>query len=243
MENLPLGSTGTNDASPYLARHNPFSFFDDVTTNYVYCTNHVRPYAQFAGDLAANRIGRYNFITPNITNDMHNLTPGSLSLSHQGDLWLSQELPRILNSSAFSNNGAIFITWDESDLSTMNPVGMIVLSPLIKAPGYASTVYHDHSSTLCTMEAIFGVHPLLGDAANANTLSDLFQELTVAPTLNNGLFSVTLSNAFPGKTNYVQASSDLRSWSTISTNFGSGTVPDPEAAHQSHRFYRVIEAP
>src|SRR5438477_5261621 len=132
MESLPAGATGTNDASPYLARHNPFAFFDDVTTNYDYCTNHVRPYSRFAGDLAANRIGRYNFITPNITNDMHNLASGSTSLARQGDRWLSQELPQILNSAAFSNDGAIFITWDESNLSTTNSIGMIVVSPFAK---------------------------------------------------------------------------------------------------------------
>src|SRR5438105_239140 len=133
MESMPAGVTGTNDAFPYVARHNPFAFFDDVTTNYMYCTNHVRPYSRFADDLAAGRIGRYNFITPNITNDMHSLAAGSSSLAHQGDIWLAQELPRILNSDAFSNNGAVFITWDESDISTVNAIGMIVLSPLVKA--------------------------------------------------------------------------------------------------------------
>ncbi len=205
----------------------------------------MRPYARFAADLAASRVGRYNFLTPNITNDMHDLAPGSTSLARQGDLWLSRELPRILTSAAFSKQGAIFITWDESDFSTTNPIGMIVLSPLAKGGGFASSVSHDHSSTLCTMQVIFGVRPFLGDAANANTLSELFQELTLAPMRTGVDFTITLNNVLPGKTNYVQASSDLLHWSTLNTNVASGplTVSDPGATNHPQRFYRVIQAP
>jgi len=243
MESMPAGVTGTNNFSPYVARHNPFAFFDDVTTNFDYCTNHVRPYSQLAADLAANQVGRYNFIVPNITNDMHDLV--STSLTRQGDLWLSQELPQLLNSAAVSNNGAVFLTWDESDLSTTNPCGMIVLSPLAKGGGYASSVPHDHSSTLCTMQMIFGVRPFLGDAANANTLSELFLELTLKPVVNAGAFGVTLMNTVAGKTNYVQASSDLLHWTSIRTNSAAGpiTIPDPDAANHGQRFYRVVQAP
>ena len=39
----------------------------------------------------------------------------------------------------------------------------------------ANTVSYSHSSTLRTFQEIFGLSPLLGDAANATDLSDLFQ--------------------------------------------------------------------
>jgi len=248
MESMPYGSTGTNDAPPYYGRHNPFAFFDDVTTDRSYCTNHVRPYASFAGDLAAGRIGRYNFITPNITNDMHDLAPGSPSAKKQGDTWLAQQLPQILNSPAYQSNGAVFITWDENDYSTDYPIGMIVLSPLAKGTGYVSQVFHDHSSTLRTMQDIFGVGPYLADAANANTLADLFKDSVLMlspPVRSNGIFTVTLNGALPGKTNYVQASSDLVNWNTISTNVATNsiTIPDPLPAGQAQRFYRAVELP
>ena len=248
MESMPYGSSGTNDAPPYYGRHNPFAFFDDVTTDRFYCTNHVRPYASFAGDLAAGRIGRYNFITPNITNDMHDLAPGSSSAKKQGDTWLALQLPQILNSPAFQNNGAVFITWDENDYSTDYPIGMIALSPLAKGNGYVSQVVHDHSSTLRTMQDIFGVGPYLADAANANTLADLFNDSVLMlspPVRSNGIFTVTLNGALPGKTNYVQASSDLVNWNTISTNVATNsiTIPDPLPAGQAQRFYRAIELP
>jgi hypothetical protein len=50
---------------------------------------------------------------------------------------------------------------------------MIVLSPLAKQ-GYGNTVHYTHGSTLRSVQEIFGVQPLLGDAANATDLADLF---------------------------------------------------------------------
>ncbi len=241
MEDMAYGSVGVTNGLPYLARHNPFAFFDDVTTNYDYCTNHVRPYAEFAGDLAAGRIGRYNFITPNYTNDMHSFAPGITNRAKQGDDWLARELPQILNSSAFSNNGAVFITWDENDYSTNNAIGMIVLSPLAKGGGYASGVFYDHSSTLRTMQEIFQVRPLLGDAANVSPLNDLFKDLSLRIAPSNGVAGVWLENVLPGRTNYVQSSSDLIQWTTIQTNTATNRVfiADPPAG--PYRFYRAVE--
>jgi len=91
-----------------------------------------------------------------------------------GDLWLSREVPNILASDAYNNNGALFITWDEGTGLSDGPIGMIVLSPLAVGGGYHNAVYYTHSSFLRTAEEVFNVGPLLGDAANANSLSDLF---------------------------------------------------------------------
>jgi len=52
---------------------------------------------------------------------------------------------------------------------------MIVLSPSAKGGGYSNAIHYTHSSTLRTLEEIFGVSPLLGAAANSNDLADLFQ--------------------------------------------------------------------
>jgi hypothetical protein len=90
-----------------------------------------------------------------------------------GDTWLSQNLPVILNAQAYQNNGAVFITWDEGANGSDGPIGMIVVSPLAKV-NYANSIYYTHSSTVRTMQEIFGVRPLLRGAANATDLSDLF---------------------------------------------------------------------
>ncbi len=50
---------------------------------------------------------------------------------------------------------------------------MIVLSPFAKA-GYSNSVYYNHGSTLKTVQEIFQVTPMLGDAGNQTDLSDLF---------------------------------------------------------------------
>src|SRR4051794_13164487 len=60
----------------YAPKHNPMIYFDDVTNNNnpdsAYCIAHVRPYSELTTDLQQNTQARYNFITPNLCNDMHN---------------------------------------------------------------------------------------------------------------------------------------------------------------------------
>jgi phosphatidylinositol-3-phosphatase len=72
----------------------------------------------------------------------------------------------------------VFITWDEGAHGSDGPIGMIVVSPLAKV-NYANSLYYTHSSTLRTMQEIFGVRPPLRDAANATDLSDLFEDSEV----------------------------------------------------------------
>lgn len=175
----PIQSSGL-----YATKHNPMVFFDDVTdtndANSSYCIAHVRPFSELSTDLQNNTQARYNFITPNLCNDMHNTCSPLNDSVLQGDTWLSQHVPMILNSQAYQNGGVVFITWDEGEganvLQTSDgPIGLILLSSDAKGNGYSNTIHYTHSSTLRTIQEIFGVTPLLGDAANATNLSDLFQ--------------------------------------------------------------------
>jgi PKD repeat protein len=179
QEAMPVGVCPLTDVGQYAPKHNPMVFFDDVTNtndpNSAYCIANVRPFTDLAGDLQSNVVTRYNFITPDLCDDMHGNT-GCLTgnaLVTAGDTWLSENIPIIMASQAYSNNGVIFITWDEGEGGD-GPIGMIVLSPLAKGGGYSNTVHYTHSSTLLTMQEIFNVGPLLGDATNATDLSDLF---------------------------------------------------------------------
>ncbi len=162
----------------YAPKHNPMVFFDDVTNsndqNSSYCIAHVRPFTELATDLQHNNQARYNFIAPNLCNDMHNACEPLNDPVKQGDTWLEQNLPVILNSQAYKNRGIVFITWDEGEGGD-GPIGMIVLSHDAKGGGYSNTIHYTHSSMLRTLEEIFGVSPFLGDAANANDLRDLFK--------------------------------------------------------------------
>lgn len=158
------------DVNQYAVRHDPFVYFDDVTNtlnpNSANCIQHVRPYAELASALASNTVSGYNFITPNVCDDMHDCSITT------GDTWLSKQIPMIMNSQAYQHGGVIFITWDEA-LSGDGPIGMIALSPYAKK-GYSNAIHYTHSSTLRTMQELFGVSPFLGDAANAADLSDFF---------------------------------------------------------------------
>src|SRR6266581_2894311 len=162
------------EGNEYDVNHNPFVYFTDVTNNSTYCMAHVRPYSELATDLASNTVARYNFIVPDLCHDMHeNISCSQSNRVLYGDTWLSTEVPKILASQAYLNNGVLFIVWDEG-ASGDGPIGMIVLSPKAKGGGYQNTIPYDHSSTLRTVQEIFGVTPMLGDAANATDLSDLF---------------------------------------------------------------------
>ena len=44
----------------------------------------------------------------------------------------------------------------------------------MRGGGYYNSIPYTHSSTLRTVEELFGVSPLLNDAANASDLADLF---------------------------------------------------------------------
>jgi phosphatidylinositol-3-phosphatase len=162
---------------PYAVRHDPFVYFKDVTKqndpNSPDCIRHIRPFEELGKDLADNAVAPYNFITPNVCDDMHDSCSPLRNRIAQGDTWLAKNLPEILNSQAYREGGAVFLTWDEADIGD-GPIGMIVLSPLAKGHGYSNSVRYDHGSLLRTLEEVFGVAPFLGEAATQADLSDLF---------------------------------------------------------------------
>ena len=236
----------------YAPKHNPFVFFDDMTgTNSAtdaYGIAHNRPYTELAGDLTKHSVARYNFITPNLCDDGHDSCAPQNNPVRQIDDWLASRVPKILNSAAYSNNGAVFITWDEGGGGSDGPIGMILLSPQARGGGYFNSLHYTHSSFLRTMQEIFGVSPWLGDAANATDLSDLFTRFAINPAglVTNGAFRLNITGVVPGRTNVVEASTNLVAWSAVSTNWSASnsfSVVDSAATNRACQFYRVRETP
>ena len=184
----------------YAAKHNPMVFFTDTNggndaTPENPLSSHYAPLQQLFTDLAYDNVAEYNWITPNQFNDMHTgLTGGYKGLTgdpakiKQGDDFLKQIIPIIMASNAYKDHGAIIIWFDESEQDGVagdNPddfdhtIGEIIISPRahenVDGLPYASAVNFTHSSDLRTMQEIFHVGPLLGDAVNATDLSDLFK--------------------------------------------------------------------
>ncbi|HZP03665.1 MAG TPA: alkaline phosphatase family protein [Terracidiphilus sp.] len=162
---------------------------------------HYAPLQQLAFDLQNDRVAAYNWITPNQYNDMHSALSGGFagltgdsSQIKAGDNAVSRLVPMIMASRAYKDGGVIIVWWDESEEDGEandnaddfnHTIGEIIISPLAHENEgglpYASAIPFSHSSDLRTMQEIFhvratgGSSPWLGDAVNANDLSDLFQ--------------------------------------------------------------------
>jgi hypothetical protein len=182
QEGLDAASTGACpivSAGFYAAKHDPFVFFQDVagsppSPSNAFCAAHHHAYsaAAFAQALAGNAVAQYNFITPNLCNDMHGAAgcPGSDVIA-AGDQWLAQNLPPIINF-VNANAGVIFIVWDEPEGGS-NLIPFIAIGPHVK-PGYANAVAYTHGSLTRSVEEIFGL-PILPTVAGNADFADLFQ--------------------------------------------------------------------
>jgi hypothetical protein len=208
-----VSASGTGKTNPYngtteyayAVKHNPPAFFTDTQNKNCY------PLTNFWADLTNNNLGRYNWITPDLYNEMHSSLPsgytyhgtnytGDQAAIAEGDNCLSIIVPKIMASQAYQSNGVIIIWTDETESTddTDTTLPFIVISPLAKGNAYASSVALSHNATLKTMDEIFGLAfqtnaiPDLdaqGTGYNVvsgcNDLSDLFQTVSVTnPVMN-----------------------------------------------------------
>jgi hypothetical protein len=174
----PEGPKDPNGSNLYQPRHFPQIYFDDMTGNRnpksSFCISRARPFSQLAADLKDDQIGRYNFITPNMCDNGHDPCGGN-AIAHI-DSWLKNNLPIILNSAQYkAGHVVVFITADEAENGD-GPIPFLALGEDVKK-GYKNEVYYTHSSLLRTLEEIFKVSPMLGGAATATDLHDLFSKL------------------------------------------------------------------
>jgi phospholipase C len=169
---------GITSHGRYAAKHDPFVYFDDINgwdgkafQRSARCNEHVVDYSQLDADIAANKLPKYAFITPNLDNDMHD---GSIA---QGDQWLSREIPKIMATDAYKNGGVIFLLWDEGSgtLGAGDDPPFLAISPNANA-GMTSKVNYDTSSYLMTVENILGLDTLPCDASakTVRAMTDLF---------------------------------------------------------------------
>ncbi len=96
------GRMGRGPTGAYARKHDPAISFTYVSGDAARCAD-IQPLRDF--DPVK---GAFEFITPNLINDMHD---GSIA---QGDAFLRDFVPLITGSPAFGN-GVLFITFDEGD--------------------------------------------------------------------------------------------------------------------------------
>jgi hypothetical protein len=181
---LYQGDSQSPPGYDYADRHNPWIYFANLVGNDTRCRAHVHPYSRLAGVLAADALENFAFITPDTCHDGHddpcsNGSPGGLV---SADLWLSQELPALIDYMR-SHNGLLIIIFDEGNPASSGQelcaacagggVGGRTGAVLIGAGvprGEVVTTAYDHASLLRTLEDSFGIASYLGLAANASAV-------------------------------------------------------------------------
>lgn len=194
---VPVNPYNGTTEYDYAVKHNPMAFFTDTQNQ------NCQPLTNFWTDLADNRVGRYNWITPDQLNEMHSSLPagfnydgtawtGDQAAIAEGDHCLSLLIPKIMASKAYQDHGVIIIWTDETEDGddTNHTLPEIIISPLAKGNAYASSVVYSHASDLKTMDEIFGLAfqtnaiPFwdvnafgrgYNQVATANDLSDMFR--------------------------------------------------------------------
>lgn len=175
--NATTGACPVRGSGNYAPKHDPFIFFQDVSgttpskTN-ARCAAHHKPLTALAADMANDTVAAYNFITPNNCHNMHsNFCSGFLDPIKQGDDWLADTVPAIIDY-INAHDGALFIVWDEPEGSS-GMIPLIVVGPHVK-PNHASTYKYSHSSLVKTVELILKL-PLLPTVAHSNSFRDFFE--------------------------------------------------------------------
>jgi phosphatidylinositol-3-phosphatase len=194
---VPLGTPETTNlasaADQYAAKHDPFVYFHSIIDDQARCDSHVVNLQELPRDLAsAATTANYVFITPNLCSDGHDAhcVDGRAGGLTAVDQFLRKWVPLIEAAPAFTADGMLVITFDESDGAgaegssaccgeqplpgaRFQPglsgpgggrVGAIVLSRFVQ-PETVSTVPYNHYALLRTVEALFGL-PYLGYAAD-----------------------------------------------------------------------------
>jgi hypothetical protein len=178
MESMPSPCDRVGSSGAYAEKHDPFMYFAGNRGSG--CTKHIVPYPGAHGMLAtldSPNPPDFVWITPNLENDMHD---GSVA---RGDAWLAANLPAVLASRWFAEDGTVIVTMDENDASSSGSccagahggrVPMVVISARAQARGGIATP-GDHYGTLRSIEEVFGL-PFLGNAARSENgdLSSLF---------------------------------------------------------------------
>jgi acid phosphatase len=224
QSNLPsVGYLGFNTGL-YVKRHNPLAYFTDVESS---LRNNIVPSIPYLqNDIAHGTLPEYSYVTPNMDEDALN---GTLA---QADTWLKGNIPQLLASPQFQQDGILFIVWDEGSLSpidrrgTGGRVATLVIGPSVK-PGYHSTVLYDHQSLLHSACLALGLSGCPGGGATGVPMDDFFQSGApsglhvnlISPATNNvtgtlqiAAQGVSGANAVTGMAAYVGSTEVARSY-------------------------------
>jgi phosphatidylinositol-3-phosphatase len=174
MQGLPAPCSDAHVAGDYAKKHDPFLYFQSVRGDPGRCAK-VVPFDRLDADLAAGRLPRFVFISPDLAHDMHGAGAGGDdgALVRAADDWLRVLYGKLAGSSAWRDDTRLVVTWDEGGgggggaccggLGAGGHIPTIVAGPRLR-PGRDGATY-DHYALLRSVEAAFGL-PFLGHAAD-----------------------------------------------------------------------------
>ena len=166
----------------YATRHDPFVYFHSIIDS-PNCAADVVDYTALAPDLASvATTPNLSFITPNLCHDGHDApcVDGEKGGLVSADAWLQAQVPAILASPAFKQDGLLIITFDEAEAvgnqvdatsccntpaspNAAQPgqsgpgggrIGALVIGQPVK-PGTSNPQPYNHYALLCSIEDIF----------------------------------------------------------------------------------------
>jgi len=169
-EGLPSVGYMGSGSGRYARKHNPLSFFSDVTGSAAQQQNLV-PFSQFASDLASGNLPSYAFVVPDQCNDAHDCSLGT------ADAWLRANIDPLVRSSEFQNT-LLIITFDEAgggdNANGGGRVACVLAGGKVKR-GFQSTTQYQHQSLLRLAAEALGVTPP-GAAASAPSMGEFFTQ-------------------------------------------------------------------
>lgn len=169
---LPYAGYLGFNVGEYVKRHDPLAYFTDVESSLKY--NVVPSVPNFQNDIAHGTLPEYSYVTPDLIEDAHD---GTLS---QADAWLKANIPQLLASPQFKEDGILFIVWDEGSVRPVDPrngggrVATLVLGPGVKR-GYHSQVQYNHQSLLRSTCLALALSGCPGGGAEGVPMIDFFQ--------------------------------------------------------------------
>jgi acid phosphatase len=168
MESMP-SSCFVGNSGDYAQKHDPFIYFDNIRKNPSRC-KYIVPFSQLTKDMESeSTTPNFVWITPNMCHDMHDCPISS------GDTWLSQEVPVLLASPAFTKqNSLLIITGDEGEEHSSNQLLTLFIGNTVKQ-GYKSERYYTHYSLLHTIENTWGIPSLTKNVADSAIIEDVFK--------------------------------------------------------------------
>lgn len=181
-ESLPSVGYIGSDRGAYLHRHNPLSYFCDVTgrvdgthlcDGFAGQRSNLVDFLQFREDVRNGHLPNFSFVAPNVNHDAHD---GTLA---EADTWLGTNvIDPLLASPQFQQNGLLVVVFDEAEDSDSTFGGghipMVIAGPQV-IPGHHGPTQYQHQSLLRMIATYLQIDSNVGEAATAAAMNEFFQ--------------------------------------------------------------------